>query len=72
MLYTSHPVVREYTNNDHAIERGSYNRDPLTLMLRAESAAVRHEQEYGGCRTQAEQLRMIRTIRNETAVRMAQ
>jgi hypothetical protein len=72
MLYTQNPVIRHFTNNDTAIERISYSKDPLTIMLRAEAAAIRHEQEYGGCRTQAEQQRMIRTIRNETAVRAAQ
>ncbi len=71
MLYTQNPVIQQYTNNDHAIERSSHRSDPLTIMLRAEAAALRHEQEYGGCRTQAEQQRMVRTIRNETAVRIA-
>lgn len=71
MLYTSNPVIREYSNNDRTIERISYSKDPLSLMLRAEASAIKHEADYGGCRTQAEQQRMIRTIRNETAVRLA-
>jgi hypothetical protein len=71
MLYTSNPVIQQYTNNDLAIERISYSKDPLSIMLRAEAAAIRHEDNYGGCRTKAEQQRMIRTIRNQTAVRLA-
>jgi len=75
MLYTTNlvtPVIKHFTNNDHVIERISYSKDPLSIMLRAESVATRYEQEYGGCRTQVEQQRMVRALRNATAVRLAQ
>jgi len=56
------------SNND-IVERASFSKDPLTLLLRAERLAEEYVEKSGGCRTKAENVRAVRTLRNYIVAR---